>query len=265
MADVDAVGGWIRDADSTLPRTYRNLINIPGDQLDTSRLAYFNDYRTRYFNDQFFPAQGTEEIFEALATTTTDCQRWLDIGAGVTSLFWSIGLDYIDSVDVCDLVPEALQILHDFVKNKETPPCYRKMLSILGKDDEYLCRIRELPWQFHVFDALQAPWPDVMKEKRYDIVSAIGCLGLSSGPDGYSVAFDEAVEHLSPAGRIVGADWIRSDLFITQEGHDNRYLGLPLSRKCAIKRNLIMLYENDVKIVGDPYYNTISIWGYARG
>ena len=49
MPEIEAIGGWIKDADAGLDRSYRRLQQI--GRLAPERLRYFEDYRSRYFND----------------------------------------------------------------------------------------------------------------------------------------------------------------------------------------------------------------------
>ena len=112
MAEVEAIGGWLKDADSGLERGYRRLEDIAA--FDPQRLAYFEDYRTRYFHAPLIPGLGVEPILETLARHGGAPNFWADLGAGVTTLFWAIGVNAPRAVAVCDLVPEALQVLSRF-------------------------------------------------------------------------------------------------------------------------------------------------------
>jgi hypothetical protein len=138
------------------------------------------------------------------------------------------------------------------------------VLELVGKSTEALARLREKTWAFHVMDCL-APWSTLTDGQGYDLVTAIGCFGLAPDPDGYRTAFAAAAERLAPAGRLIGADWIRSNAFIAMEGHDNRYLSADLSLACARSCGLNAINSTTVRITGDDYYDSVIVWAFARG
>jgi hypothetical protein len=261
--NVKALGGWLKDADADLCRNYRRLQDIDTTHLDPQRLSYFEDYRARYFNDRLIPNQGVEEILTALDEYGGRHCRWIDLGAGVTTLFWSIGVKAPEEVAACDLVPEALHVLATFKEKDELPPCYREALTMLGRSDADFDATRNLPWTYHVVDCL-SPWTVPGRVNRYDLITAIGCFGLAPDAKRYSAAFAAAAKNLSPSGRLFGADWIRSGPFIDMEGHENRFLGPALATECARKEGLSTLYVHQVSIVGDPYYDYVVVWAFGR-
>lgn len=260
---VEAIGGWLKEQDSSLDRSYRRLDDIPTASFSAENLAYFEDYRQRYFNESLIPGQGVEEILQALKELGGTPRNWIDIGAGVTTLFWATGVNAPQAVAACDLVPEALHVLSRFKDGSEVPQCYKDGLKITGKTEDDFNAIRSLKWDFHVMDCLK-PWALPEGGSRFDLITAIGCFGLAADAARYEEAFLAAAARLEPGGRLVGADWIRSAAFIEKEEHDNRYLGCELSKRCAQRAGLATLSCQTVGIAGDPYYDALIVWAFSR-
>ncbi|MCA3561245.1 MAG: hypothetical protein IOC82_09500 [Aestuariivirga sp.] len=259
---TDAIGGWLREADGDLRRDHRLLEQIAPSELSATHLAYFEDYRQRYFNDRLIPGQGVEEIQSMLLQHGGSPRNWADLGAGVTTLYWSIGVSPTGSICACDLVPEALHVLAGFKESAELPPCYGETLGLLGKTPADIEAVRRLSWSYHVMDCL-APWTIPGREAGFDLVTAVGCFGLAADAGAYRVAFQAACDALAPAGRLAGADWIRSARFIDMEGHDNRYLSASLASHCAREAGLTPLRVQEVTISDDPYYDAVIVWAFG--
>lgn len=255
------IGGWIKDAGAL--RGNCLLQDIDPAEFNPDHLAYFQDYRTRYFNDRLVPNQGVEEILGMLRDHGGSPSHWIDLGAGVTTLFWAIGVKSPGAITVCDLVPEALQVLSDFKASGELPPCYRQALTLVGRSHAEFERTRNLDWDFRVLDCLQ-PWTTDGAGAGYDLITAIGCFGLSPNTAAYSEAFQHAARNLAPSGRMIGADWVRSKKFIDIEGHDNRYIDRKLIEGSARNAGLKTLGMQAVTIEGDPYYDAVIVWAYGR-
>jgi hypothetical protein len=260
---TEAIGGWIREADSALRRDHRLLEQVSPSDLSATRLAYFEDYRQRYFNDRLMPGQGVEEIQSMLVRYGGSPRSWADLGAGVTTLYWSIGVGPTGDICACDLVPEALHVLAGFKDSAELPPCYAETLSLLRKTPADLEEARQRRWSYHVMDCL-APWAIPGQDAGFDLVTAIGCFGLAADADGYRRAFHAACAALAPSGRLAGADWIRSARFIEMESHDNRYLSASLASDCAHEAGLHLLSVQEVRIADDPYYDAVIVWAFGR-
>ena len=263
MAEVEAIGGWLKDADSGLDRAYRRLEDIAAAAFDPRRLAYFEDYRTRYFHAPLIPGQGVEPILETLARHGCAPNHWIDLGAGVTTLFWAIGVNAPRAVAVSDLVPEALEVLSRFKASNELPRCYTDALRLVGRSATDFEAVRRLDWTYHVMDCL-APWSIPGAEGGFDLVSAIGCFGLAASPAHYARAFSAAARNLSIGGRLVGVDWIRSALFVEREGHDNSYLGEALTAECGAHARLTPLNLATVRIAGDDFYDSLIVWAFEH-
>ncbi len=261
MPEIEAIGGWLKEAEGGLDRRYRRLEDVA--TLDPQRVAYFEDYRTRYFHASLIPGQGVETILETLARHGGAPSRWIDLGAGVTTLFWAIGVNAPRAVAVCDLVPEALHVLSRFKASDEWPPCYADALRLVGKSPPDLEAIRRLDWTYHVIDCL-APWSIPGADQGFDLISAIGCFGLAASPALYARAFAAAARNLAIGGRLVGVDWICSALFVEREGHDNRYLGEALAAECGARARLKPLNLATAPIAGDDFYDALVIWAFER-
>lgn len=259
----EAIGGWLRAADASFDRRHRRLDDIDAAALDPAHLAYFEDYRRRYFNDRLVPGQGVENILDALTTHGGQPARWADLGAGVTTLFWAIGVNSPGQVVACDLVPEALTVLSTFRTGSEVPPCYEEAMALVGRSRAAFEATRRGPWSFHVFDAL-APWRLPNDADGFDLVTAMGCFGLSRDAAQYADAFAAAAAHVRPGGRFVGADWHRSPSFIAAEGHDNRYVSEALTTACARAAGLTPLSIRPVPIEGDPHYASVLVWAFEK-
>lgn len=260
---VEAVGGWLKDADPAMDRRYRRLADIDSASFMAEHLSYFEDYLDRYFNDRLIPDQGAEELLGTLRDHGGQPDRWIDLGAGVTTLFWSIGVNAPQRIFACDLVPEALKVLSSFKVSGMVPPCYNDALALMARPRTEFDATRRAAWSYHVFDCLNA-WQIPGEAAGFDLVSVIGCLGLASDPAGYETAFRAAADNLASGGRLVGADWIRSSIFVASEGHDNRYLSPALTEGCAARLGLKRLQVDRVPIKGDPYYDAVIVWAFAR-
>ena len=260
---VEAIGGWLKEQDSSLDRSYRRLSDISTASFSADHIAYFEDYRRRYFNECLIPGQGVDEILQTLKQQGGTPRSWIDLGAGVTTLFWATGVNSPQAVAACDLVPEALHVLSLFKDRSELPQCYKDGLEISGKTESDFNAIRSLKWDFHVMDCLK-PWTLPGESSGFDLITAIGCFGLAADAERYEEAFSAAAAWLEPGGRLVGADWIRSAAFIEKEEHDNRYLGCELATRCAQRTGLATLSCQTASIAGDPYYDALIVWAFSR-
>ncbi|MCY4168542.1 MAG: hypothetical protein OXE82_09725 [Rhodobacter sp.] len=107
---LDAIGGWLRNANANMERPHRRLGDIEAGMPNAEHLAHFENYRRRYFSDSLLPGRGVEEIPGTLGAHGANPNVWADLEAGVTTLFWSIGVISPGRVVACDLVPEALAL-----------------------------------------------------------------------------------------------------------------------------------------------------------
>lgn len=189
-----------------------------------------------------------------------EVETWLDAGCAPTTLFWSIPLKAVCHIDCCDNRPEALKVLMDFIRSDEIPECYRVALERFGRNLDHLRKVRGAIRSFIVHDALRAP----LLAGRYDLVTAVGLLGLAPNAVGYKQAMINLASSLSPEGWLVGADWIRSALFRDPEGHDNSYLCEDLTRDAAAGAGFSVLRLVVSEIEGDPLYDKVIVWVIRR-
>jgi SAM-dependent methyltransferase len=257
--DTDVVG-WIKDAAPGFDneRHFRAIGDFSGIRLDPDHLKYFETYSRLYYYDRFIPGQGAEAILEQLSRFGTR-GRWLDLGAGTTTLLWSIPLREISSIDCCDLVVEALAVLARFAESEDIPRCYADVLSAHGKTAEHLCAMRRKLRRFLVFDGLR-PWPTVLAADRFDLITAFGVLSIAPDPEAYATALEEVAAHLAPGGRVIGADWVRKAAYIESDSHDNSYLERSQVVTAARQAGLRPLECCRQPIVEDPHYDAVLCW-----
>lgn len=232
-------------------------------ELDAGRLSSFRRYFEDYFNDEFRYGQGTEGILNTLARFGRGGE-WLDLGAGPSTLFWSIPLDDLSSVSCCDVAAEALRVLDDFVRGDEVPICYEQVLKMYGKTPAHLSSTKRKVSDYYLFDAMR-PWPEELANRRYDLLTEFGLFGLAPSPERYLTCFDHLRPHLRDNARLLGADWIRSADFIREEGHDNSYLSPKLIAEAAGRLDAALLHCRRHSIEGDPLYDAVIVWAMDVG
>lgn len=253
--EQEYLGGWIPDASRSTVTAHLSISDLDKLHLDPQSLRYFDAYRRKYFSDSFVTGQGTEHILEAISMVP-EVETWLDAGCGPTTLFWSIPLKAVRHIDCCDSRPEALKVLLDFIRSDEIPECYRVAMDLFGRNLAHLRKVRGAIRSFIIHDALRAP----LRGGRYDLVTAVGLLGLAPDAVGYKQAMINLASSLGPEGWLVGADWIRSPLFRDREGHDNSYLCEALTREAAEGAGLCVLRSVVSEIEGDPLYDKVIAW-----
>lgn len=232
--------------------------DFTGVELDQIQLSYFQQYFDSYFNNEFRYGQGTEDILAALDRFGKDGD-WIDLGAGPSTLFWSIPLDGIRSVACCDVASEALKVLYRFANSDEVPRCYAQVLDMFGKSAAHLDEMKQRIHRYHVFNAMRA-WPYKLVNHRYDLITELGLFSLAPSPERYLKCFEHLRPHLESSGRIVGADWVRSTAFIKEEGHDNSYLSRQLMAEGAERAGVELLSCTRSKIKDDPLYDAVFVW-----
>src|SRR5208283_4677783 len=119
-------GGWIPDIEvSNGEARMLSAEQLRQSRVNAAYLRYFEGYRSRYFYEEFIFGQGTEQLLGLLAEVGQK-QRWLDVGCGTTTLFWSVPLDEVGAIDCCDISVEAMRALLDFIMSDEIPYCYEQ-------------------------------------------------------------------------------------------------------------------------------------------
>ena len=256
----DPLVGWVKKASEGFSnaRDARALTDFANVHLNPTRVDYFRDYLKEYYDAEFIPGQGAEVALGYLEELAP-AGSWLDLGAGTTTLFWSIPLRDVSTVACCDIAAEALFVLDEFASSSEIPGCYQQVLEMYGKTASHLRSMRQKPRHYYVFDVL-SPWPEGLWSSPFDLVTAFGSFGISATSEGYEECFKYLAQHLAPGGRAIGADWVRWPSFIEQDGHDNSYLAASLTRHAAGAAGLEVLECRQVPIAGDPYYRALICW-----
>lgn len=226
--------------------------------LDPNRLEYYRDYARRYYYGAFLEGQGVEQILEVLAAHGRT-GTWLDLGAGTSTLFWSIPLAGITSITTNDVYPEPLKVLDEFARSNEVPECYKEVLQRRGKPAEHLTVMRRRLNEFVVFDALQE-WPPDMAGKTYDLITEFGCFGVAPSGEAFVRCFGYFKPYLKNEGKAVGANWVRSKHYVSRHGGDNSYLSCDLVRGAAQQCRFEVLHCENVPIAGDPDYDAVIVW-----
>lgn len=75
--------------------------------LRSDRLNHHRAYAEHYYAETFSPGRGLERLVELLAEHAT-AGSWLDLGAGPTTLLWSLAFPGVTSIAANDVDPEAL-------------------------------------------------------------------------------------------------------------------------------------------------------------
>ena len=256
-------GGWIPDIElNNADARILSAKQLRQCHLNTAYLRYFEAYRSRYFYDEFIYGQGTEQILELLAEIGQK-DRWLDVGCGTTTLFWSIPLAGVGAIDCCDISVEASRVLLDFVLSDEIPGCYEQTLAMCKKVPDHLRLMRERFQKFFIFDVLQ-DWPLHLFEHNYDLVTGIGIFGLAKTAEGYMRAIRNVAQQIRFDGYMVGADWVRSGYFIEREHFDNSYLDISVTTAAAEHAGLKLIRAINVDIKDDPLYSKLIVWALRR-
>lgn len=263
-SEKENIGGWIAGAGEGFDnaRDFREIRDFSGLNMNPDHKAYFRKYLDEYFQGPFIYGWGTEDILDNIHDISR-IGRWLDLGAGTSSLLWTIPMRGLESVTCCDIVPEALAVLDDFVKSDEIPRCYADVLAMYGVREAELRDRRALFGRYLVFDTFQ-PWPAQLSGEQFDFMTAVGNFGLSSTVAGYKACFTNVLPYLAPGGTIVGADWTRSETFVAEEGHDNRYVSAELLHEAAAEAGFTVNFCQRRAITDDPLYDSIVVWSISR-
>lgn len=260
----DPVGGYIQGFGS-------GFVNQPGSRpldftgmdLDAERAAYFRRYLDDYYNSAFIYGQGTEHIL-AMAARHAPGGHWLDIGSGTSALFWATAFRGVESVTCADLVPEALFVFDRFRASGAVPACYLEALKIAGNTVETLVQTRSVPWEYHQCNILR-PWAPCFQGRSFDMITAYAVFGLAPDLAGYKACFRHLAEAAAPGQTVLGADWVRSDSFVAQEGHDNRYVSVQTCQEAAREAGFSVTECAYYPIQGDPLYAGVVPWALKAG
>ncbi len=232
--------------------------------LNSKHYDFQKEYFERYYSDSFKLNQGTDIILE---TINTFCPggRWLDIGSGSATLFWSLMTKNIQSISCSDISIEALKILYDFANfATELPQCYRDVINLYGLDDNIFEINKQKIKEYLVFDSLHE-WPKQIYRYPYDFITEFGVFGLSRHHKQFRECFKYLKEALSVAGVAVGANWVLSKLYSQQRHHDNSYINCTEIIHACNEAELILLRCVEVQILNDPNYERVIIWAAQNG
>lgn len=220
-------------------------------------MAYFTEYAKNYYNDRFVKNQGTEVILDMLRAHQKP-GLWLDLGAGPATFFWSLMLSGIRELHCNEINIEGLKVLDDFAKSDTIPQCYRDVMNMYSIKEDRLAAAKKAPRKYLLFDAL-SEWPDDLRY-AYDMISGFGVYGLAPNKEKYVECFSRPKKYLKDNGILVGANWVRSELFINKGNSDNRFLAQGLVEEAAKLFDYQILHLSEEKIVGDPYYDKVLVW-----
>ena len=231
-------------------------------QLRPERVAASRRYAELHYNSALRPGQGVEEIAAHLGRLDRG-GRWLDLGAGPTTLFWSLCFERVESIVANDISPEALAVLAEFATGDDQPRCYAEVGRLLGRGESALEERRQLLRELLVFDAF-APWPDALAGREFDQITSLGAFGLAPDPGTYAGAFRHIADHLCAGGVALGANWVRSPSLARRTGRGNAWLDVRTVQAGAIAGGLELLFAEHVPIAADPDYSHVIVWGMRR-
>ncbi len=250
----DVIKNFSNERDSFLTRN----IGSVGQRPDVRN--YFETYLAEYFAGPFLEGYGAEQILDMMSNWAGNGSA-LDLGAGTTSLFWYLPATRIDQVSCCDIAPEALAVLDEFVRKRPIlPECYQWVADRFELTDQQVSKVRKLFAEYLVFDCIEA-WPSWMEHTSYDLITAFGNFGISRDLSTYQRCFDHLVTHLRPGGRAIGADWARRPSFVVKDSHDNSYLSVESITKSLVNVGLEPLACTRIELAHDPLYEAVFVWG----
>ena len=231
------------------------------NNLDLNQNYYIlqKEYFEKYYSDSFKLNQGTDVILE---TINTFCPggRWLDVGGGSATLFWSLMTKGITSISCSDISVEALKILYDFVNSENEPPkCYLDVIKMYGLNENIFENNKKKIKEFLIFDSLQE-WPKEIYKEAYDFVTEFGVFGLSTIRKQFRECFHYLKKALSVDGISIGANWVLSKSYSQQREHDNSYISCSEVIRACKEADLLLLRCVEVKIMNDDNYERVIIW-----
>ena len=219
-----------------------------------NQLRYFN----QYYNDSFKHNQGTESVLEIIRKYCPS-GKWLDVGCGSTTLFWSLMTKNISEIFCADLNVEALKILHDFVYSNDIPQCYIDVMNIYNLDKSTLNANREKIKKYYSFNSLRN-WPVQLLQHEFDFITQFGVFGLSKTSEEYIQCFCNVRQALKVNGVCIGANWVLSKPYSNERGHDNSYISSDIIEEACKRYSLSLLHCGESKIENDKDYDKIIFW-----
>lgn len=226
--------------------------------MDASRISQYEEYLRSNYYDRLVAGQGVEEIY-ALLSDAPAVETWLDVGCGVTTLFWSLGLDRASRIICADMYPEALHVLRRFVGGLEIPPCYRDAALLRSKEEPFWAR--QIDWSYIAFDAFY-PWP--FPANSFDLVSQFGCFGVAPDARVFSNAVAHATRVLKPGGRLIGANWRRRATESSWSwGGANRFIDQCLLQQ-AVEGTGCHLVSGSLVRLSSKTYDAVLVWSMEK-
>jgi hypothetical protein len=231
--------------------------------LDKKTIAYFQNYAKANFHDHLEFGFGTEIILEELSKVKI-CNRWLDLGAGTTTLFWASALTCPIDIVCVDIAPEALVVLHNLANKGYCPPCYEDALRYFGKSKKDLKAVQSAGRTYWAFDFTNE-WPYATESQRFDLITAIGSLGLSNDPNRFIAALGEAAKRLTTNGVIIGVNWLRHSTSIAEQGYDTSFLSSGFIADQLEKASLGSPKVKEIEFEHpDSLYSGLVIWSASK-
>lgn len=145
-----------------------------------------------------------------------------------------------------------------FWNSNKVPNCYLDVSKKYDISIENFQKIRSLKPKYMIFDAMKK-WPEELDEK-YDLITIFGVFGLSKNAEEYIESFSFMKKAVKNTGVILGANWVRSEKFISEGNSDNRYLSKDLIEKASNRFGYEILNLQEVSISNDESYDKVVIW-----
>jgi hypothetical protein len=228
--------------------------------LDPARLALFRRYLEQEYSGPFVHGMGSYEILDMVRTLLCPGRR-LDVGGGTASLFWILAAPGDIRTTAADVEPEALVVLREFLTAPSPlPACYHQAAELFGIPPARVESLRRSIDSYLVFNALDT-WPDDLRRAQYDSVTAFGCFAIGASVPAYRSCFENAGLAVRPAGRIVGADWIRHKHL---QARDYSFVTARTLRGIGSDLGLRVLHLDEVTVHNDETYGGVVLWAFEK-
>jgi len=222
--------------------------------IDNSLLSYYESYFKKFYYHSFEKNKGTEIILD-LMSDVGSCEKWLDLGAGSTTIFWSIPMNQVGTIECNDIAFEALKVLSDFSESDFIPKCYEDISLLYNKDK---CEIKRKIGCYHIFNVFQK-WPEEL-HSDYDLITEFGTFGQAKSEDEFIKSVHYASLHLISGGKLVGANWVRKRGYQWKYGADNDFLKTEIIEKAASENKMKIQFLDNYKIINDELYESVLIF-----
>jgi len=215
----------------------------------------YEQYYHQYYNQAFEYGKGTEDILNLISSVKlTGTNRWLDLGSGSMSLFWSIPLLGVNEIYCVDINPEAFYFLELLKKRKEYPQCYYDVLKMFDQRVEKLHYFFDKLLDVNCFDALNE-WPRHYDSIKFDLITQFGLFGLCEDKITYLKSLMLAWKSLSQGGTFIGANWKRKK-------NGCQYLDTSIIQLLGVDAKV--QYNEYHTFEDDPEYDGVLIWQLVK-